>query len=300
VVCAFIGTFLVIVAILAQTWAAGQLKKTPLDVDSVTRLSGDAIQYTEAGISPFTVKATSTTKADSEKSDDDVVVFKTSTCLVKDTGDVGDCVSADDPQSRLLSAGFDDFAVDRHTGEAVDDPDYLPADAEPHEGLVNKWPFDAEKKTYAYWIGPETADAVYDRTEEVDGLETYVYHVETEEMPITITDGVEGFYQETTDLWIEPKTGQIVDQVSEQVRTLSDGSPFLTLNLEFTDEQVAENVDDIGADADLLQLATGTVPLIGYLVGVPLLLLGLALLFLGRGKQPAAGERARESELTSA
>lgn len=299
-VCAFLGAFLVIVAILAQTWAAGQLKKTPLDVDSVTRLSGDAIQYTSAGISPFTVKATSTTKADSEKSDGDVVVFKTSTCLVKDTNDVGDCVSADDPLKRLLSAGFDDFAVDRHTGEAVNDPKYLPADAEEHEGVVNKFPFDTEKKTYTYWIGPGTAEATYDRTEEVDGLETYVFHVETEPAPITIAEGLEGTYQETTDLWIEPVTGQIVDQVSEQVRT-AGGEPFLTLNLSFTDDQVAENVDDIGKDADLLKLVTSTVPLIAYLVGIPLLLIGVALLFLGRSPQePKGGNRSRSPELTKA
>lgn len=298
-VCAFLGAFLVIVAILAQTWAAGQLKKTPLDVDSVTRLSGDAIQYTAQGISPFAVKATSTTKADSEKSDDDVVVFKTSTCLVKDTNDVGDCVSADDPLNRLLSASFDDFATDRTTGEAVNDPKYLPADAEEHEGQVNKFPFDTEKKDYTYFIGPGTATAEYTKTEKVDGLETYVFHVETEPAPITIAEGLEGTYQETTDLWIEPRTGQIVDQVSEQVRTAND-EPFLTLNISFTDAQVKENVDDIGGDADLLKLATSTVPLIAYIVGIPLLLIGLALLILGRNQTPAPKNRARQSELTKA
>ncbi|HTW15167.1 MAG TPA: DUF3068 domain-containing protein [Nocardioides sp.] len=298
-VCAFLGAFLVIVAILAQTWAAGELKKTPLDVDSVTRLSGDAVQYTAAGISPFRVKATSTTKADSEKSDDDVVVFAGSTCLVKDANDVGDCVSAEDPLNRLLSAGFEDFATDRRSAEAVNDPKYLPADAEEREGLINKWPFDAEKKTYTYWIGPGSTEATYDRTEEVDGLETYVYHVETEPAPITIAEGLEGTYQETTDLWIEPRTGQIVDQVSEQVRT-ANGQPFLTLNLSFTDEQVAENVDDIGGDADLLKLVTSTVPLIGYLVGIPLLIIGIALLLLNRRQPPSAKDRARESELAKA
>lgn len=299
-VCAFLGMFLVIVAVLAQTWAGSQLKKTPLDVDSVTRLSGNAVQYTEAGINPFQVKATSTTKADSEKSDDDVVVFKTSTCLVKDTNDVGDCVSADDPLNRLLSAGFDDFAVDRTSGEAVNDPKYLPADAEEHHGLVNKWPFDTEKKTYTYWIGPNTAEATFVKEEEVQGLDTYLFEVKSEPAPINITEDLEGTYAETTQLWIEPTTGQIVDQVTEQIRTAA-GQPFLDLNLEFTDEQVAENVDDIGGDADLLKLATKTVPLIGYAVGIPLLLVGLALSFLGGSKPPASGGVSmRKSELTSA
>ena len=39
------------------------------------------------------------------------------------------------------------------SGLAVNDPKYLPADAEPHEGLVNKWPFEPKKKTYPYWDG---------------------------------------------------------------------------------------------------------------------------------------------------
>lgn len=282
--CAFVGAFLVIFAIVAQTWVADQLARTPLDVDSVTRLSGEATQYNDGEETTFAVKATSTTKADSEASDDDVVVFKSSTCLVRDEGDVGDCVSADDPEGRLLSAGFDDFATDRRTGESVNDAKYLPGDAVEHEGLVNKWPFHAEKKDYTYWVDPVAADAVYDRTERVDGLETYVYRVEVTDVPITITEGVEGLYSETTELWIAPTTGQIVDQVSTQVRQLEDGSPFLDLELSFTDDQVAANVEEIGSASDRLNLVTRTVPILGYAIGVPLLLLGIGLVFLGSGR----------------
>jgi hypothetical protein len=38
----FLGGFLVMVALLAQFYAPGQLMRTPLDVDSTTRLSGEA------------------------------------------------------------------------------------------------------------------------------------------------------------------------------------------------------------------------------------------------------------------
>src|SRR4029078_1401387 len=61
------------------------------------------------------------------------------------------CVPSDDPQDRLLSATTDDYATDRRTAESVNDPKYLPAGAIPHSGVVNKWPFLAEKKTYTYW-----------------------------------------------------------------------------------------------------------------------------------------------------
>jgi len=297
-----LGAFLVVVALLCQTWAAGQLKKTPLDVDSVTRLAGSAIQYTEGGMLPFPVKATSITKADSEASSDDVVVFKSSTCLVKDINDVGDCVAADDPKKRLLSAGFDDFATDRVTAEAVNDPEYLPADAVEHEGVINKWPFGAEKKTYTYWVAPEGVDAVYSRTEDVDGLETYVYQVEVTDVPVELAEGIEGLYSESTEIWIEPVTGQIVNREGEQIRKLADGTGFLDLNLSFTDEQVAANVEDISADRDKLNLVTKTVPLIGYAVGIPLLLLGIALLVLGRTRreEPAVRTDRRDNDMASA
>src|SRR3546814_18908085 len=66
----------------------------------------------------------------------------------------------------------------------------LPDDAEPHEGLINKWPFDAEKKTYPYWDGlvGGTVDAVFDRTETIEGMDTYVYRVEIADAEIEIDE----------------------------------------------------------------------------------------------------------------
>jgi len=286
-VLAFVGGFLVMLAVLAQVYAPGQLMRTPLDVDSTTRLSGTAVISGES----TPVKATSITHSDSAKSDDDVVVFQNSSCLVKDEGDVGNCVSADDPQERLLSASVDDFATDRKTALAVNDPEYLPADAAPHEGLINKWPFEAEKKTYPYWNGTadRAIDAVYDRTEEVGGVETYVYRIQASDVPIEIAEGVPGIYDDVTEIYIEPLTGSIVHQVQHQERTLEDRSPVLVLDLAFTDEQVAANGEDAEKNRDLLNLATKTVPLVGYLVGIPLLLIGIALMVLGRRKPEPDG-----------
>jgi hypothetical protein len=281
-----VGGFLVVLAVLAQVYAPGRLMKTPLDVDSTTRLSGTA----EISGESTPVKATSITHSDTDKSDDDIIVFQNSSCLVKDEGDVGDCVSADDPQKRLLSASVSDFATDRVTAMSVNDPDYLPADAAPQEGLVNKWPFEAEKKTYPYWNGTvgSAVDAVYDRTETVGGVETYVYRVESSDVPIEIAAGVPGLYADRTEIYIEPLTGAIVHQVQHQERTLEDGSPVLVLDLSFTDEQVAANGEDTKSKRDLLNLATKTVPLVGYAAGIPLLIAGIALMALGRRRAERA------------
>lgn len=273
VVCTFLGAFLVVVAVLAQTYGSSALKKTPLDVDSVTHTEGDAVSYT-AGFTPFQAKATTITKADSEASTDDVVVFRTSQCVVKDLGDIGDCVDADDPQARLVSASTEDFATDRNTGMAVETEEL---GAPVCEGLMNKFPFDTEKKTYPYCTTTGAEDATYEGTEEIEGLETYKFQVDVPPTPAEIASGVEGLYSEQTTIWVEPLTGQFVKVDTAQQRALDETTKALDLHLIYTDDEVSEGVEDIGKDADLLKLATSTVPLIGYAVGIPLLLIGIAL-----------------------
>src|SRR6476619_3440566 len=120
--------------------------RTPLDVNNTTHLSGTAqLSDGSGGMSKDPVIALQVTHTDSAKSDGNVVVFTNFTCLVKDIGSVDGCVSSDDPQDRLITASVDNFATDRVTALSVNDPKYLPADAVPHEGLVNTWPFEAQK-----------------------------------------------------------------------------------------------------------------------------------------------------------
>lgn len=284
-----LGGFLVVLALLAQFWAPGQLMRTPLDTDSTTLLEGTAELASGDSVDNFPVRAFSVTHADSERSDDEVIVFQNSSCLVKDEGGVEECVSAEDPQERLISATTDDFATDRQTAEAVNDPTYLPPSAEEKEGLVNKWPFEAEKQTYEYWDGlsGEPVDAEYDRTETVDGVELYVYKISIDGAPIEITSGVQGIYNDEKEIWIEPTTGSIVNQIDQQERLDAEGNPFIALDLRFTEEQVAKNVEAGKDNAGKLKLVTATVPLIGYVVGIPALLIGLALLLTSRRRDHA-------------
>lgn len=146
-----LGAFLVVAAVVAQTWAPAQVERTPLDTDNTTYLSGSAMKANPANdyeLEPLDVVAFSTNRADADVSDDDVIAWVSTLCLVVDEGDPTGCVDEDDPQGRLISAETDVFATDRHTGMTVNDDEYLPADATPQEGLQNKWPFGAEKKTY--------------------------------------------------------------------------------------------------------------------------------------------------------
>lgn len=281
-----LGGFLVMLALLAKFYAPGQLMRTPVDVDSTTRLSGEAA----VGSDPSgPVKAISLTRTNSEKSTDDTVVWVSSSCLVKDEGDVPDCVSADDPQKRLINAGIDNFATDRKTALAVNDAKLLPPDAEPHEGLVNKWPFEAEKKTYPYWDGTlgRAVDAEFTEETTVEGVKGYVYEINTVDEPIELTEGVQGLYSSQKRITVEPLTGSILNQEEHQTRVTDDGENFLTLDLAFTPEQLKKGAEDTEANVSSLNLIRSTVPLIGFLAGIPLLIIGVVLSLRGRNEANA-------------
>ncbi len=282
-----LGGFLVILGLLAQFWVPGQLMKTPLNVDNTTLLDGTAQLSNGKTMDSFPVRVFSVTRTDSERSDDEVVVWENSTCLVKDEGGIDECVSASDPEERLISATTDNFASDRVTGVAVDDPKYLPPSAERKEGLVNKWPFEAEKKSYLYWDGTagEAVEANYDRTETIDGLEMYVYTISISDVPVEITDGLSGTYSTEKEAWVEPMTGSIVNQFEHQEQIDDEGNPFIILDLAFTDDFLKTSVEETKSQAGSLKLISSTVPLVAFIVGIPALLIGLALQIMSRRRE---------------
>ncbi len=284
-----LGGFLLIAGLVAALWAPGVVEKTPLEVNSTTHLSGEA-----AKLNPSTgeletnpVLATSITKSDTKVSDDTVEAWTNSSCLVIDDGDVPDCVDGNDP--RLITASTDVFATSRVTGLAVNDSKYLPADAVKHEGLVNKWPFDAKKKSYPYWDGTvgEALTARYDRTAKVDGLTAYVYKVTAQGVPIQIAEGVDGTYDSVKEIYVEPRSGAIVNQTDDQQRTLADGTLALDLQLAFTDEQVKTSVADTEDSLSTLNLITRTIPIVGIVGGLLLLMAGAVMMLRAGGSRRA-------------
>lgn len=284
-VLSLLGGFLIALGFLALVYAPGQLMKTPLDTDSTTRLFGTAELQTADGLEKFPVKATSITRADTRKSDGKVIVFVNSSCLVRDEGNPPSCVSNDDADKRLISAGVDTFATDRSTAVAVNNPRYLPADATRHQGLINKWPFEAAKKTYPYWddLTESAQEASYVRTTKLNGLTVYEYSVKITDAPIQIAEGVPGVYNDEKSIFIEPLTGAIINQVDHQTRATTDGKPVLDLNLAFTPKQVASNVDDANSNVTRLNLVRKVLPIVGLVGGVIALVAGVVLTRRGRG-----------------
>jgi hypothetical protein len=287
-----VGAFLLVAGIMATAWVPGVVKKTPLDVNQQTHLDGTVakIDLETGELVENPVKILDVTQTDSNASDDDVVVWGEKTCVVIDTDNPPDCVDGDDP--RLVDASTDVFATDRVTAEAVNDFSGLPADATPHEGLINKWPFDAQKKTYTYWEGMlnEGVPAVYDRTEDVAGIETYVYKVTTTDAKVEIVpdSGIQGTYDDVKEIYVEPKTGAIQQQTESQQRYLEDGTQVLDLNIKFTDEQIQQFKDDAKANMRLLSLLTVWLPIVGYTGGTLCVIAGLAILILGRRRDESS------------
>jgi len=287
----FVGAFLVAIGLLAQFYVGKALLRTPLDVDEIIHVDGTAqVPNAKGKIKETPVLAWSVYHVDTTLSDSKVASFQNSQCLVKDIGNPTGCVPSDDPQDRLLSATTDDYATDRRTAESVNDPKYLPAGAIPHSGVINKWPFLAEKKTYTYWDDSlqRGVQATYAGTDKLDGHEVYVYDVQVPKTRMDVAEGVKGYYTDDKQLYVDRLTGSVVDQVEHQVRTDLEGNPVIDLHIKFTDAQVQKLIDEARTDDGQLTLIREIVPIVGYVVGIPLFLIGLFLTLRSRRTKPAA------------
>src|SRR5687768_8908529 len=97
--------FLITAAVLALVYVPGQVEKTPLDVNSTTRLVGEAAALPSG--EPGPVRAVSRSVADGEASDADVIVFDTFSCLMREVPGAPDCTEETGEGSPLVTAGTD-------------------------------------------------------------------------------------------------------------------------------------------------------------------------------------------------
>jgi hypothetical protein len=302
-----LGAFLLIAGVLAVSYAPGVVKKTPLDVDTKTVYAGEA-----AKLDPLTgafdkkpAYAIRLTLADSTKSSDDHVLMVETACAVFDTGGAQECVNGNDPD--LITATIDTFAEDRVSALAVTDKN-LPPDAVPHEGLINKFPFDVQKKSYPFWDGDvgKAVDIDYKGTKNLFGLDTYEFQYTVKDVPILIApddpatpadDAIPGTYDNVVTVYVDPKTGSIVKSGQDQQQYLDDGTPAADVQLMQTDASVKDAVDDAKAADKSLTVLLTFVPIIGFAGGILCLLGGLALVMRERNED--GGQRVAEKEKVS-
>jgi hypothetical protein len=300
-----IGAALLAVAIVTTTWAPGVVKKTPLDVDTTTRLDGEAARLdatTGALGAARPVRVTSVTRVDSDASDDKNAAFVQVQCVVyTDAGTTPDCPEGESPSTFSIPEP-DRFVTDRVSALAVDQSGYIADDLDvvQHDGVINKFPFDVKKSDYQYWDGAteQAWPAKFVDTKTIQGVETYHFSVTISDVAVDeIAAGTPGTYSQQLDMWVEPRTGAIIDQHQDQQRYLEDGTQAVDLQLAFTDNQVKTFAGDAKDNVAQLDMVTKTMPIVGFVGGALLLLAGAALILTGRRKPDSdmkAGHSKRE------
>lgn len=293
-----IGGFLLVMGILLNVYAYPKLATAPMDQDSISTLFGpDATVFDSDPESLKEINTDLTTTAQTlgdveaaEEAGDNVRVWVNSTSTKSADGVV-------------RSRSVERVAFDGFTGEAVNCCNAFsetvqgqPEDVT-FEGQVFKFPFQTEKKTYKWWDGTlkRAIDATYEREEEVDGLNTYVFvqTIEPEvwtqmEVPPEVVGerGKEAVVADRTygnvrTFWVEPETGVVIKRVEEQSATLRVGDEDRTTLTEvttaFTDETVQANIDEYGPKSSQLKMIRSTLPLVLGIGGLLLLVIGLLL-----------------------
>jgi hypothetical protein len=218
-----------------------------------------------------------------------------------------------DQIGNIRSRSAERYAFDAHTGEAinccggfVEETDGERVEVK-RSGLISKYPFGTEKKDYKFWDDTllQAVTTKFVKESEIEGLTVYEFKYEvptttvgTREVPPSLigesgTDAleVEVQYATVTQHWVEPNTGVIIDRVSETANTLAyeDEQKITTSGgtFQYTDQQVKDNVDEYKGKASSLQAVQTTVPLVGVILGLLLILGGVLLSRRNRNEGPA-------------
>lgn len=291
-----IGAFLVVTGLLARFYAYPALAVAPMDQNSVTLLEAkdakilDLSTLKEVTTDMSVANRTVGDVEASKKADDGTVVWASTTSYRDEIGNI-------------RSRSAERYAFDAHTGEAinccggfVEETDGERVEVK-RSGLISKYPFGTEKKDYKFWDDTlmQAVTTKFVKESEIDGLKVYEFKYEvplttvsTREVPASLigesgTDPIEAEiqYETVTQHWVEPTTGVIIDRVSNTANTLAyEGETKITTSggeFQYTDQQVKDNVEEYKGKAASLQAVRTTVPFVGVILGL-LLILGGALL----------------------
>jgi Porin PorA len=290
-----VGLFGVLLAILLPTVVVPHVKRTPLDLD-ITQISSGPAKLFDAKsgqINDVQLRATRVVRSDSHASNSKDTTVNESLCIVVVRGTTPNCLPARDP--RLLSLTTDRVTADRKTAEAVNVPRWGANvngnTSIKHVGMSYKWPIDAKKKTYQFFqpdVG-KAFPAKYIGTAKVRGLDVYKYEAQTGDQPYKIQGLIPGTYNDTRTVWVEPRTGAIVNGVEHQIQSFQDrGKKVVALDttLSFEKSAIDYQTNYANDKIDQLRFAEIWLPIILGVVGIAALV-GAYFLLRRRGpKQP--------------
>jgi hypothetical protein len=292
-----LGVFLIVAAGLVRFYAYPALAKVPGGYDGTTHLEATGAQIFNsdpAVLAPET---------------HDLVI----TSLTREVGDAGapegavgwtNTTTVDKADGGNFQLSTEQYAFDEVSGAAVacdcnwiEESDGETVERVPvsPEGQIYKFPFNTQQQTYDVWDGStgEAVPAKYVGEESIDGLRVYKFVqvieqtvIDTRKVPGSVF-GVEDptvtadmVYAMKRTFYVEPVTGSPVHRIEERVQELDyDGErvPAFVGTVQYTGEQVDENIDEVASKATLLGGMRVLFPLILLLLGGVLLGLGLVV-----------------------
>jgi hypothetical protein len=292
-----LGALLFVAGGLVHFYVVPALAVAPIDQNSVTSLEAkDATVFDTETLAPITtdlsIKARTVGDVAASKKAPDGILVWVGTTTVKSV-----------PDGVVRSQSVKRVAFDENTAEAAnccgnfnetEDGVRTPVK---RTGLVWKFPFNTEKKTYQVWddtIGKAVATK-YTGTEKLLGHTTWIFEndvpgtvVGTQDVPgsllgQTSNDNVtaDSYYQNHNKYYVEPITGAIVNQVTDTKSWFSyQGTDLVTTqaHIQYTQAQIKEMYDEtLGNQPLLLSLARGFLPWVVAIVGLGLIALGTVL-----------------------
>jgi Porin PorA len=307
-----LGAFLLVAALLARTYVAGQFVKFPLNTYVKTTLIGRDVSYFSPKlvrpVSGATMQVTDTVKGDGAAGNSATAVWDEFTYLYDRTNHV------------VFSYTTRRAAFDRRTGVLVDccGANIGGNAAVRQTGLSGYvWPFGTQKQTYDVFDTTllRPMPFRYTGTGTVHGISVYrfVEHVlptqsGTQQVPGSLVGSSQNlvtlpeYYAATNTYWVDPRTGGVLDSTSnskQYLRNTVSGKDLMLFNGDLVMTPASVNTA-VGLDATgRTELTWFEVigPLIGVLVGLLALVAGIVLIRMRRGDQP---EEARAAEPESA
>jgi hypothetical protein len=286
-----IGVFGLAMAVLFPTVVVDRSKKTPLNLN-ITQISSGPASVLDAAtnkVRKVRLRATRVVRTDSTASDGTNTTVNESLCIVIETDPkMPNCVK----DERLLSLTTDRVTADRRSAESVHVAKYnenVNGDTSVrHAGVTYKWPIDAEKRTYQFYLPDlkKAFPATYEGTAKRAGLTVYKYVSATGTQPYQVQGVFPGTYNDTRTVWVEPRTGAIIDGTEHQVQTLKGGPVALDTTLSFEQSAIDFQANYAKGKIDKLRQAQLWGPLIAGIVGVLALVGGILLLRRASRPQP--------------
>jgi hypothetical protein len=291
-----LGAFLLVAGLLLKFYAYPRVAVAPLDQNSITKLEATGAEiFDTTTLKPLTtdLAVQSRTVGDvkaSEARGDDVRVWVGTTSIRSSDGTV-------------RSRSTERTAFDATSAEAVtccgvfEESTQGDRQAAKRKGLVFKFPFATEKRSYEVWDGTldDTFEAKFVKETSLKGLPVYEFKGEIprtkvgdRDVPASVvgetgTGNVtaDSYYTAEKTYFVEPKTGAIIDQQVSQDSTLAvDGEDRVTVtkaDLKYTQATVDANVKDFKTKASQLTLVSSTLPIVTIVLGLLLLIAGVVL-----------------------